>query len=104
MGVWERETGMGWFRLVVSSKLQVSFAAYRLFYRALLQKRPKILRSLLVEAPPYTDRVRVCVEVSFLFSPALPHNKLSKLIEVSLWKISVIFSFITPCKRDLYQF
>ena len=22
----------------------------------------------------------------------------------SLWKISVIFSFITPCKRDLYHF
>ena len=44
---------MGWLRLVGSSKLQVSFAEYRLFYRALLQKRPIILRSLLVEATPY---------------------------------------------------
>jgi len=34
-------------------KLQVSFAEYRLFYRALLQKRPIILRSLLVIATPY---------------------------------------------------
>ena len=29
------------------------FAAYRLFYRALLQKRPVILRSLLIVATPY---------------------------------------------------
>jgi len=31
---------MGWLRLVGSLKLQVSFAEYSLFYRALLQKRP----------------------------------------------------------------
>jgi len=31
---------MGWLRLVGSSKSQVSFAEYSLFYRALLQKRP----------------------------------------------------------------
>jgi len=37
-------------------KLQVSFAEYRLFYRALLQKRPIILRSLLTEATPYQKR------------------------------------------------
>ena len=33
---------MGWLRLVGSSKLQFSFAEYRLFYRALLHKRPMI--------------------------------------------------------------
>jgi len=33
-----------------SVKLQVSFAEYSLFYRTLLQKRPIILRSLLLEA------------------------------------------------------
>ena len=38
---------MGWLRLVGSLKWKVSFAEYRLFYRALLQKRPTILRSLL---------------------------------------------------------
>ena len=37
---------MGWLWLVGSIKLQVSFAENRLFYRALLQKRPIILRSL----------------------------------------------------------
>ena len=44
---------MGWLPLVGSLKLQVSFAEYRLFYRALLQKTPIILRSLLIEATPY---------------------------------------------------
>jgi len=34
---------MGWLRSVGLIKLQVSFAEYRLFYRALLQKRPVIL-------------------------------------------------------------
>jgi len=34
-------------------KLWVSFADYRLFYRAVLQKRPSILRSLLIVATQY---------------------------------------------------
>ena len=37
---------MGWLRWVGSLKLQVSFTEYSLFYRALLQKKPVILRSL----------------------------------------------------------
>ena len=41
---------MGWLRLVGSLQLYDSFAEYRLFYRALLQKRPMILRSLLIVA------------------------------------------------------
>jgi len=44
---------MGWLRLVGSLKLQVSFAEYRLFNRALLQKRPIISRSLRIVATPY---------------------------------------------------
>jgi len=36
----ESNIRMGWLRLVGSLKLQVSSAEYRLFYRALLQKRP----------------------------------------------------------------
>ena len=43
---------MGWLRLVGSLKLQVAFAEYRLFYRALLLERLVILRSLLVVATP----------------------------------------------------
>jgi len=44
---------MGWLRLVGSLNLEVFFAEYRLFYRALLQKRLGILRSLLIEAAQY---------------------------------------------------
>jgi len=51
------EHTMGWLQLVGSLKLQVSFAEYRLFYRALLQKRPTVLRSLLIVATPYLHSV-----------------------------------------------
>jgi len=44
---------MGWLRVAGSLKSQVSFAEYSLFYRALLQKRLIILRSLLIVATPY---------------------------------------------------
>jgi len=44
---------MGRLQLVGSIKLQVSFAEYRLFYRALLQKRPIILSILRTVATPY---------------------------------------------------
>jgi len=43
---------MRWLRLVGSIKLQASFAEYRLFDRALLQKRPIIWSILLTEATP----------------------------------------------------
>jgi len=45
--------GMRWLRLVGSLKWWVSFAEYSLFCRALLQKRPTILRSLLIIATSY---------------------------------------------------
>ena len=45
--------GMGWLRLVGFWKLQVSFAEYRPFCGSLLQKRPMILRSLIIVATPY---------------------------------------------------
>jgi len=43
-------------------KIYVSFAAYHLLYRALLQKKPIILRSLLIAATPY----HTCVTTSTL--------------------------------------
>ena len=55
---------MGWLRLVGSLKLQVSFAEYRLFYRAVLQKRPIILRSLLIVATPYLCPVGANAQIS----------------------------------------
>jgi len=44
---------MEWLRLAGCLKLYVSFAEYSLFYRALSQKRPIILRSLLMVATAY---------------------------------------------------
>ena len=44
---------MGWLWQVGSIKLYVSFAEYRLFYRARLQKRPIIFSILLTEATLY---------------------------------------------------
>ena len=46
--VYVKQTGIH-----VCLKLQVSFAEYHLFSRALLQNRPMILRSLQVVATPY---------------------------------------------------
>jgi len=43
---------MGWLRLVGSLKLYVSLENIDLFCSALLQKRPMILRSLLIVATP----------------------------------------------------
>jgi len=44
---------MGWLRLVGSLKLSVSFAKEPYKKDNILQKRPTILRSLLIEATPY---------------------------------------------------
>jgi len=44
---------MGWLRLVGSLKLQVSFAKEPYKRDDILQKRPIILRSLLIVATPY---------------------------------------------------
>jgi len=55
------DSGMGWLRLVGSLMLQVCFAEYSLFCRALLQKKPLILRCLLLVATPYQyEDNRIC--------------------------------------------
>ena len=49
----DKRHDMGWLRLVGSLQIYVSFAEYRLFSRVLWQKRPMILRSLLIVATLY---------------------------------------------------
>jgi len=44
---------MGWLWLIVSLKLQVSFAKEPYKRDYILQKRPVVLRSLLIVATPY---------------------------------------------------
>ena len=48
-----RDIHMGWLRLVGSLQLQVSFAKEHYERDYILQKRPKILRSFLIQATPY---------------------------------------------------
>ena len=55
---------MGWLRLVGSFKLYVSVAEYHLFCRALLQKRPIILRSLIIEATPLSHTHSLTISLS----------------------------------------
>ena len=50
----QSDVSMGWLWSVGSIQLQVTFAEYRLFYRALLQKRPIISSILLNKTTPYT--------------------------------------------------
>ena len=50
---------MGWQRLVGSLKLSVSSTEYCLFYRALLLKRPTILRSQLIAATPFLGTIKL---------------------------------------------
>ena len=59
---------MGWLQSVGSIKLYVSFAEYRLFYRAFLPKRPMILSILLTKATPYMYiYVCVCVYIQYMY-------------------------------------
>jgi len=54
------------------SLLQVSFAEYRLYYRALLQKRPIISSSLLIVATPYQCNIcRRHLSSAFIFGICL---------------------------------
>ena len=54
----DQQTDMGWLRLVGSLKLLVSFAKEPYKRDYILQKRPIILRSLLIVATPYPARQR----------------------------------------------
>ena len=66
-------TRMGWLRSVGSLKLYVSFAEYSLFYRALLQKRPVLLRSLPIVATAYPECNGSCCTL-YLFIEHFPHG------------------------------
>jgi len=82
---------MGWLRSVGSIRIQVSFAEYRLFYRALLQKRPVILSILLVEATPWHNyralSSSVCARRLGAGRPFLTHTRTRVL---SFSKVSLL--------------
>ena len=65
-GIGWRVRGTGWLRLVGSLKLQVSIGECSVFSRALLQKRPMILRSLLIVAiQMWANRMSLIMRMSF---------------------------------------
>jgi len=53
---------MGWLRLVGSLKLYVSFAKETYKRDEILQKRPMILRSLLIVATPYISLEHILMQ------------------------------------------
>jgi len=113
---------MGCLQLVGSLKLQVSFAEYSLFCRALLQKRPINSKSLLVEATPYMNlRASICIhdmyyqyiyiyiyyEDAVLFGKAQPHNFKSTCVWL-LHRVTLVtnelrvFFFVCDCIEWLW--
>ena len=89
---------MRWLRLVGSWKLQVAFAEYRLFYRALLQKRLVILRSLLIVAFPYQaaslknwDAVLLCAVADFM------------QVQPIAFRVSCNLSLQSPSLKSLFR-
>ena len=71
---------MGWLRMVGTLELQASFAEYRLFNRAFLQKRLVILRSLLI--PYLSVFLSVSLSTSLLPSHTLMHHSTNHLLHL----------------------
>jgi len=63
-----RAVDTGWLRLVGSFKLSVSVAEYCLLYRALLQQRLILWKSLLIVATPYASVPRVYLDLHVSFA------------------------------------
>ena len=86
---------MEWLRLVGSLKLYVSLAEYRRFYRALLQKRPIIWRSLLIVATPY--HTFTCMNQSFMSHiwMTYAYNILDRLVYIRDSNDSFVSQIIT---------
>ena len=74
---------MGWLRFVDSLKLYVSLENIGPFYRAVLHKRPIILRSLLAEDTPYSYAAttilpcRVTNPVQIFALHVVPHSQIN---------------------------
>jgi len=82
-------TLMGRLILEGPLKSQVSFAEYRLFYRSLLQKRPIIVRSLLVAATPYKQ-----MHARTLYTS--PHINTHRHAHIHAYSIIAAMSLIAP--------
>ena len=98
-----RRIHMGWLRLVSSLKSYVSFAEYRLFSRALLQKRLIILRSLLIVATPFDASVCKhikCIHCSTLQHTATHCNILQHSVS-NVCRISQLYAKCLKCMQNV---
>jgi len=86
---------MRWLWLVGSLKLQVFFAEHQLFYKALLQKRPIILRSLLIVATPYVPALLmllcVCAHIAHVY---IEYDSKNKCVENKIWVDTIFFFWV----------
>ena len=85
-------------RLVGSLKWQVS-AEYPLFHRALLQKRPIILRSLLIVATPYTP-LHTATQCDVLQRTVTRCNTLQHVFQFVLLRICALTHHIHKCTQN----
>jgi len=83
---------VGWLRLVSSFKIQVSFAEYSLFHRALWQKRPMFLGSLLIVATPY-----IMSEMLLHLAPSSCVNYCFGLLVRHVWTAALLCLSLTAC-------
>jgi len=82
-------------------KIEVSYAEYRLFYRALLQKRPMFLGSLLIVATPYRHCIQApAFSVSSLYSscPRIYHHCTRALNHMRGLKYNDVFCIVIVFK------
>ena len=84
---------MGWLRLVGSIELEVSFAKETYKTDDILQKRPTILRSLIIVATPSPNLVAILMSDKFFF---LKIRQYEVAATCRLLKSVGLF-----CKRDL---
>ena len=82
-------------RLVASIKLSASFAEYSLFYRALLQKRPIILSTLLTEAKAYERRFVVMHKTEQVV--CISNSRLLYICSIDDWTATQQTSRIVSC-------
>ena len=94
---------MGWLQLVGSMKLQVSFAAYRLFYRALLQKRPIISSILLTKATPYSFSKDNSVDIILKSQPYSSQKSTLQTLDSSFSKVNSVDIVNVFLKSRLYR-
>jgi len=88
---------MGCLRLVGSFKLQVSFAEYSLFNRALLQKRPILIDLLRCGTCHVTDTPCITCRASHLGWLRLVDRSNDRALLQNIVSLPGLF-----CKRDLY--